>query len=256
MSQPQNPPLPIPIRHELLQSETIAHGFFTRNGGVSPAPFQSLNLGLGSSDDPDNIRQNRARVALSLGFEPENLVSLYQIHSPLVVDIQTPLALDSRPQADSMISQTKGLLLGILTADCAPILFMDETAAIVGAVHAGWRGAVSGIIENTISAMVARGRKNPQSRRSSALASRKNPTKCPWISKMPSWPNRFHFRHFLRPAISPINVILIWLDFVLMPSSAQVLNKSPPPTLILVHLKINFFLIGAALCAVNPTMDA
>jgi YfiH family protein len=149
--------LPIPIRHDLLKSETIAHGFFTRNGGVSPAPYNSLNMGQGSHDDAHNIRQNRALVAQSLGFKPENLSSLYQIHSNKVVEISTPISIDNRPQADAMVSNTKGILIGVLTADCAPILFMDEETSIVGAAHAGWRGAVSGIIENTIKAMVVKG---------------------------------------------------------------------------------------------------
>jgi polyphenol oxidase len=149
--------LPNPITHDLLKSDTIKHGFFTRKGGVSPPPYDSLNLGHGSDDTKDNIKKNRELVAQSLGFNEEQLVNLYQIHSNLVIPVSAPYDLDNRPKADAMITKTKGLLLGVLTADCAPILFMDEDSMIVGAAHAGWRGAVSGIIENTVAAMIDHG---------------------------------------------------------------------------------------------------
>ncbi|MBM3531520.1 MAG: peptidoglycan editing factor PgeF [Alphaproteobacteria bacterium] len=131
----------------------IAHGFFGRQGGVSEGPFDSLNCALTTGDRPEDINENRRRAAAALGIVPGNLVSTYQTHSADVVEVDTPWALDARPKADGMVTRRPGIMLGILTADCAPVLFADAQAGIIGAAHAGWRGAKLGIAEATVAAM-------------------------------------------------------------------------------------------------------
>jgi YfiH family protein len=133
-----------------------SHGFFGRDGGVSQGIYAGLNCGPGSNDDPAAIAENRRRAAQALGFE--ELSTLYQIHSADVLTLDKPLQ-DERPQADAMVTKTPGLLLGILTADCAPVLFSDKAARVIGAAHAGWKGACSGVLENTVRAMEALGAK-------------------------------------------------------------------------------------------------
>ncbi|MEQ8747857.1 peptidoglycan editing factor PgeF [Pyruvatibacter sp.] len=135
----------------------IQHGFYTRVGGVSTGIYKGLNCGPGSNDDPTAVEVNRARVAVSLGVAEENLLSLYQVHSATAVSVAAPFAPDARPQADGMATATRGLALGILTADCAPVLFADPKARVIGAAHAGWRGAVSGIVEATLAQMESLG---------------------------------------------------------------------------------------------------
>ncbi len=130
------------------------HGFLGRRGGVSSGIFASLNVGLGSSDDPAAVTTNRSRAIEAVAPNAE-LVTLYQIHSPKVVTITAPRA--ERPQADAMVTRTRGLLLGILTADCAPVLFADLAADVVGAAHAGWKGALGGVTDATVAAMEALG---------------------------------------------------------------------------------------------------
>ncbi len=136
---------------------TINHGFFYRSGGHSEGLYQSLNCGLGSDDDPAAVQKNRTVIAMDMEVAPENLVSLYQIHSPTVVAVDKPWLREDAPQADAMVSNTPGLALGILTADCAPVLFSNSIGTVIGAAHAGWRGAVGGVIEATIAAMVELG---------------------------------------------------------------------------------------------------
>jgi len=131
----------------------IAHGFFTREGGVSSGVYASLNCGQGSADDPANVRENRARAMARLGLGAEALATAYQVHSADVAVVETPWSIDERPQLDALVSRTPGVALGILTADCAPVLFADADAGVVGAAHAGWRGALSGVLEATVSAM-------------------------------------------------------------------------------------------------------
>jgi YfiH family protein len=128
----------------------IAHGFFTRRGGVSGGIYASLNCGPGSKDSPEAVRENRARVAAHLGAR--KLVSAYQVHgtTALVADDRWPA---ERPKADAMVTATPGVALGVLTADCAPILLADPEARVVGAAHAGWRGALAGIAEAALEAM-------------------------------------------------------------------------------------------------------
>ena len=130
----------------------IRHGFFTREGGVSGGIFAFLNGGLGSSDRRENVLENRSRMAEQLGVTPDRLLSLHQIHSAEIVEVEQPWA-GERPRADAMVTRVPGLALGIATADCGPVLFADPVAKIVGAAHAGWKGALSGIVEATLAAM-------------------------------------------------------------------------------------------------------
>lgn len=140
---------------DLAQIPSIRHGFFTRNGGVSEGIYASLNVGRGSSDVAQNVQENRRRVAEAMGADTLN--SLYQIHSDTVLTIDQPLPDHNIPQADALVTKTPGLLIGALAADCAPILFADAEAGVVGAAHAGWPGAFANIMERTLEAMEALG---------------------------------------------------------------------------------------------------
>ena len=140
---------------------TIRHGFFTRQGGVSTGIYVSLNCGLSSADDPAAVQENRRRVAESIGLSAERLLSCYQIHSPDVVTVTECWRPEDRPRADAMVTREKNIGLGILTADCVPVLFADEQAGVIGAAHAGWHGAVTGVLENTVIAMEALGAQRP-----------------------------------------------------------------------------------------------
>lgn len=133
------------------------HGFFTRRGGVSGGPFASLNCSLSGQDDRTHVLENRARAARALGADPDRLLGLTQVHGAAVVHATTPWAPGAGSAADAMVTDRAGLALGIVTADCAPVLFADDQAGIVGAAHAGWRGALVGVIEATLDAMVALG---------------------------------------------------------------------------------------------------
>jgi YfiH family protein len=139
--------------------DAISHGFFTRQGGVSAGIYASLNCGPGSRDDPTNVKENRARVAEILDVKPTNLLSLHQKHSADAVIVDKPWADGKGPEADAMVTAKLGLALGVLTADCAPVLFYDGEARVIGAAHAGWRGALSGIVEATVDAMIKLGAK-------------------------------------------------------------------------------------------------
>jgi YfiH family protein len=131
----------------------IRHGFFTRAGGVSGGIYQSLNGGVGSKDAPAAVTENRARMAAALGVAAGHLITPYQIHSPVVVTVEAPWTPAERPHADAIVTARPGLAIGVSTADCGPVLFVDATARIIGATHAGWRGAFSGVIEATVTAM-------------------------------------------------------------------------------------------------------
>ncbi|PKP77672.1 MAG: peptidoglycan editing factor PgeF [Alphaproteobacteria bacterium HGW-Alphaproteobacteria-3] len=135
----------------------VRHGFFTREGGVSKGIYASLNCGYGSNDDGECVRENRARVALKLGAEPEKLLTAYQVHSPDVAVVTEAWTPGTAPQADAMVTAEPGIALGILTADCAPVLFADERAHVIGAAHAGWKGAIGGVLEATVDAMTRLG---------------------------------------------------------------------------------------------------
>jgi YfiH family protein len=141
-----------------IQAELgLPHGFFTRAGGVSEGPYASLNCSLSGQDARAHVLENRARAARALGAAPESLVGLTQVHGAAVAVVETAWAPGAGPRADAMVTARPGLALGIVTADCAPVLFADATAGVVGAAHAGWRGAAEGIIGNTIAAMIQLG---------------------------------------------------------------------------------------------------
>jgi len=135
----------------------IRHGFFTRAGGVSKGIYASKNCGYGSQDDREAVRENRARIATALSVEPEKLLTVHQVHSPDVVITDTVWTPETAPQADAMVTATPGIALGILTADCVPVLFADAQARVIGAAHAGWKGALTGVLEATIDAMQSLG---------------------------------------------------------------------------------------------------
>jgi YfiH family protein len=138
-----------PITSEAL---TPRHGFFTRRGGASSGIFAGLNCGTGSSDLSEVVQINRARVADVMGVPLTHLVSVNQVHSADVIRVEGPMP--DRPRADGMVTRTPGLALGILTADCQPVLFSDPVAGVIGAAHAGWRGTRDGVLEATVRAMV------------------------------------------------------------------------------------------------------
>ena len=131
----------------------IAHGFFTREGGVSDGLYASLNIGLGSRDDRHRVLANRGRVARALGVDEDALVMPYQVHSPDVVVVEEAWAPGEGPKVDAVVTARPGLAIGVATADCGPILFADAAAGVVGAAHAGWKGAFEGVIAATVAAM-------------------------------------------------------------------------------------------------------
>jgi hypothetical protein len=145
------------ITHDGLSLKGLRHGFFTRQGGVSEGLYASLNIGLGSHDDRERVLANRGRVAAELGVPAGHLVMPYQIHSPDVAVIDRVPRDDARPQVDALVTRTPGLAIGVSTADCGPILFADPQARVVGAAHAGWKGAFGGVIEATVAAMEREG---------------------------------------------------------------------------------------------------
>ncbi len=134
-----------------LKLPGIAHGFFTREGGHSQGIFSSLNCGLGSGDDVEAVKKNRAKVSSALGVTTDHLVSGYQVHGTDVAAVTGPLA--ERPKVDGLVSKSKGVALGVLTADCGPVLFADAKAGVIGACHAGWKGALHGVYRSTVEAM-------------------------------------------------------------------------------------------------------
>ncbi|MBO4226891.1 peptidoglycan editing factor PgeF [Bradyrhizobium neotropicale] len=131
----------------------LRHAFFSREGGVSEGIYAGLNGGIGSNDAADNVTENRRRMAERLGVGPDRLLTLYQVHSPNVVVATTPWASDARPKADAIVTRTVNLAIGVTAADCGPILFVDPNARVIGAAHAGWKGALTGVLESTVEAM-------------------------------------------------------------------------------------------------------
>ena len=131
----------------------LRHAFFTRHGGVSGGVYESLNGGVGSDDDPANVAENRRRMAEQMGVTPSHFLGVWQIHSPDAVVASGPWESAARPRADALVTRTEGLAIGVTAADCGPILFVDPNARVVGAAHAGWKGALSGILESTVEAM-------------------------------------------------------------------------------------------------------
>lgn len=153
--------MPTPIESTLLSAAKragIRHGYFTRQGGISEGLYRGLNVGLSSNDNSDHVRENRRRVANWFGLPVEKLATVHQVHSPEVVTVDGDYD-GGRPQADAMVTATPGVILGVLAADCGPVLFADSENRVVGAAHAGWKGALNGVLENTIEAMIALGAK-------------------------------------------------------------------------------------------------
>jgi YfiH family protein len=153
----------------MIQAPTLAlsgirHAFFTRQGGVSGGLYSSLNGGVGSRDDAGHVAENRARMAATLGVAPNCLLTAYQIHSPHVVVAEAPWPVKARPRADAIVTRTDGLAIGVSTADCGPILLADPVARVIGAAHAGWRGALTGVAEATVAAMEQLGAERRQIR--------------------------------------------------------------------------------------------
>ncbi|GAB5377687.1 MAG: peptidoglycan editing factor PgeF [Acuticoccus sp.] len=144
-----------PIAAASLTGAGVRHGFFGREGGVSQGIYASLNAGRGSSDTGEDVDENRRRIAAHFDLPAHNLVSMHQVHSATALVVDTPPA--ERPRVDALVTRTPGLALGVLHADCAPVLFADAQAGIVGAAHSGWRGATGGILEATVAAMVGLG---------------------------------------------------------------------------------------------------
>lgn len=155
---------PKPLRSPLLDTvdssadKRIVHGFFTRRGGISTGIYAGLNVGGGSDDVAAHVEHNRQLVAKTLGVAAENLMTVHQVHSPDVLTITAPFQ-PPRPKADAMVTNVPGIALGALSADCGPVLFADHQAGVIGSAHAGWRGALSGVLENTIEAMINLGAK-------------------------------------------------------------------------------------------------
>jgi YfiH family protein len=135
----------------------IRHAFFTRQGGVSGGAFASLNCGFGSRDVPDNVAQNRAIAADRLGVTADRLVSCHQVHGTAAITVENPWPRRENPRADAMVTAVPGIALGVLAADCAPVLFADPEARVIGAAHGGWRGALAGVVEATVAAMARLG---------------------------------------------------------------------------------------------------
>ena len=142
------------ITVDALQSLAgVRHGFFTRQGGASTGIFASLNCGLGSGDERAAVQENRRRAARSFGLDLDRLVTVYQIHSPDVVRAVAPWPAEASPRADAIVSNQPGIMLGVLAADCAPVLLADPVAKVVAAAHAGWRGAHAGVVDSAVAAM-------------------------------------------------------------------------------------------------------
>ncbi|SCB57189.1 conserved hypothetical protein [Rhizobium aethiopicum] len=196
---------PAPIESALLNEATggtIRHGYFTRAGGVSEGIYRGLNVGLGSGDERGNVIENRRRVAAWFDLPLERLATVHQVHSPDVVAIGADYD-GARPDADAMVTAVPGIALGVLAADCGPILFADPESRVIGAAHAGWKGALTGVLENTIAAMEALG------------ASRDSIVAClgPSISQAsyevgPEFVDRFvsenpRYERFFRPSATP-----------------------------------------------------
>ena len=145
------------ITLDALAGGSGRHAFFTRDGGVSEGLFASLNCGFGSGDDPEKVARNRAIAADALGLATDRLVTCYQIHSATVLTVETPWQREESPKADGMATNRPGIALGVLAADCAPVLFVDPQAGVIGAAHGGWRGTLAGVMEATVAAMTALG---------------------------------------------------------------------------------------------------
>lgn len=148
----------------LSGTKGVAHGFFDRQGGVSTGIYASLNCGYGSNDDPASVRENRSRVAQVLGTDVDRLLTVYQVHSAEAVHVTAPWERGDAPKADAMATKVPGIALGVLAADCAPVLLVDPEARVVGAAHAGWKGALGGVVESVVALMETLGAKRSRIR--------------------------------------------------------------------------------------------
>ncbi len=144
---------------DLLTIAGVQHGFFTRRGGASDGIYASLNCGPGSNDLREKVMENRRRVAALLSEEYTPLLTCYQVHGAEVVTVHEPWEMEAAPKADAMVTTAPGIMLGILTADCVPVLFADSQAGVIGAAHAGWKGARAGVLKATVDAMQKQGAK-------------------------------------------------------------------------------------------------
>ena len=152
--------MPKPITADCLADvRDVEHGFFTREGGVSEGIYGALNCGAGSRDERARVLENRARVAAHVGTTADKLVTLHQVHSADAVIVTEPWEIGQNPRADGMATNVRGIALGALAADCAPVLFVDPEARVIGAAHAGWKGALTGVLESTVTAMLRLGAK-------------------------------------------------------------------------------------------------
>ncbi len=149
------------IRSPLLTATGVSHAFFTREGGVSTGVYESLNGGTGSNDDVDAVLENRRRMAQTLGVDASRFLVPYQIHSADSVTVKFPFAVRDRPRCDALVTATLGVGLGVTGADCGIVLFADPDARVIGAAHAGWKGALTGVLENTLQAMEELGASRP-----------------------------------------------------------------------------------------------
>lgn len=145
------------IESTVLSRPGLRHGFFTRHGGVSEGLYGSLNIGLGSRDDPARVAENRGRVADAMEVPRDRLLTPWQYHSAVALTVDRPFGPGDRPEADAVVTRHAGIALGVSTADCTPVLFADSEAGVIGAAHAGWRGALAGVVEATIEAMLGLG---------------------------------------------------------------------------------------------------
>lgn len=145
------------IESDMLALAGIRHGFFTREGGVSGGLYASLNGGVGSNDNATQVAENRARMAAALEVAAERFLTAHQIHSPQVVVAEAAWSNAARPRADAIVTRMRALAIGVSTADCGPVLLADPAAGVIGAAHAGWRGALAGVVEATVEAMVQLG---------------------------------------------------------------------------------------------------
>ena len=149
----------------LAELDGVQHRFFTRRGGVSQGLYSSLNCGYGSGDSPDNVRENRRRVAATFALDEPDLLTLYQIHSTEVLTVGAERwASPGAPKADGLVTDRPGVVLGVMAADCAPVLLADRKAGVIGAAHAGWKGALGGVVQATIAAMEKLGARREQVR--------------------------------------------------------------------------------------------
>jgi YfiH family protein len=154
---PEEPAVPVLSLGGLNDADGLRHGFFTRRGGASGGLYGSLNCGLGSGDDPEAVRENRARCARRLGAAADRLVTGHQVHGTDVAHVTDPWEPGRGPKVDAMVTDRPGIVLGILTADCVPVLFADPAAGVIGAAHAGWKGAKNGVVARTVDAMTGLG---------------------------------------------------------------------------------------------------